>query len=266
MPTVAQWRESEGSTVEQYPAQQEGIVFGELDKYIYEPGVDENGDINVVFGCKFIYFSSEYYDHSTEKTIISRDEADKLYNALAEREICKIDENAPKVYGPMYYIVFKHPDHPETYRIEISDDPGAPLKINNEYCTCETAERILKEHSITYSSGTVISDDLTESEIDGQLRSDLEEKAKKWYEDFLKAEYEPVTDVGESTLETTMRYAELKGGDTTATIVNTHFTKANVQVNGKYYMVEDTSIFDIIDENYADHTAQEKNETEDVSE
>ena len=261
--TWAQWREAEGSDVGQYPRSGDDAEFGKV-----ESG-NKEGFVKVSLEGRELGFSgmegSPHYDEAE----FSDERISQLMKAIeAKKVIADVGSSSPQLCGEFVGISFTLDDGTFVSVME-SDRVGAPLVINGEYCECEYASQLIDElyrdyhkDGKAFATNILCCPNFTEEEriafmekySDYQsfsgfpLNEEEEARLIKWYEDFLAAKYEPVSDPGDKVEQDIIRSVKFDYKGSFVQIVNTERANANVQINGQFYNVKDTSVFDLLEE------------------
>lgn len=259
--TWAQWRDLETGYVGQYPVAGGGTTeLGKFNNGLPDDGESvPDGEISISFESSSTSIYPGIFFTSVSNTNIAKERVDQMREELAKnKQIITPDESKPKLYGPGYTI--RIADEKGELLISTSDRMDAPLIVNGEYCRCDYLQTFL--NSVRYGFAMEGGDTATFSYVDKDQDAityydsplgRLEGEARQWYKDFLSKNYQPVEDVGAESEPSVFKYVQLPKGDAEMPVViaNTKYANANVQVDGKYYKVEDTSIFDLVDRAFA---------------
>ncbi len=244
-PTCAQWRESKDSPVGQYPYPEGDLEFGKFCTDVPE------GQVSVFYGINIKGLSSVQDSQGMEADTLLKETADTLIAEMEKAEAVTPDESLPELYGPMPFIRFYDAASGKTYDLQSSDRQDADVIINGKYCNSEYCAKYLDDLIGSYYDGSwsahLFGSEDNFNGQEGMIPDDSQlEKARKWYEDFLAAGYQPAEfDPQEQVDADEMKSLIFTYNDQTVTLVNTKFSGANIQVNGRYYNVEDISVLDI---------------------
>lgn len=261
-PLCAQWHSKSGGYVGQYPDPADGLTFGEMPEYVTESLT------NVTGWCTrhTKLFTGEWYAKKGRGSYdFTEEQFNELKEAIADREHIDVAGSA-ELFGNINGIEIEMDG--ETISVEYSDFAGAPLKINDEYCRCDKAERFLESILDDYwaeSASKLNIYNFTEYwGTNGLIPEEDLSVLRKWYEGFLAAGYQPVSDVGTEIDQPYMRELYFKFNGTAVNICSTKYSNANIQINGQYYNVTDTSVFDYTDKLELLTESQNKELTEDI--
>ena len=243
----AQWRADKLGKIGQYPDPQDGLKFGkapqEKNQNSGELTATVKGFAYTSFGDNSSWVSSD--------SVVDRLVYDTLKEKLALREKIAPDESKPQILGPAYEVKLAD------VTLVTSDRSDAPLIVNGEYCRCEYAENLFAELTSpmrSIDSFSVLSNEGGECDAD---LGDHSEELCRWYEDFLSKKQEPLTDVGSVVHTPETKYAKFMFNDTQVIVANTKYSKANVQINGQFYHLDDPVPLGIIDKAYAEKQSME---------
>ena len=183
----------------------------------------------------------------SDKTVIAN-----IISSIDNAARVAADDSTPQLYGPGFAVKFSDEATGKAYTVQSSDRSYASLIVNGEYIEPQSDDLKAWFDKLYYEKASAAWAFITDKDtgsINGYgMDDDSYAKAQDWDSSFTKSGISPVT-AGNWTEKPD---AELNGirfrynGNELITISTTKFEEANLQINGSYYLVEDTTIIDLI--------------------